>query len=295
MYLLYVCVCWRPERIAPSMDVTAFAAQSARQLLSVHWMRSALSVTHCLVLSDWLAFLLQGKTGWSGVGLSWPGISRSFHTTSHWNCILNVSAWILKHRQDVKNPKQNRKGFWSSKKCNCCLSFVSHIQLGFFLGYSTEAGNVRPSSSHNRSFCLSKGCIQTSSSPSLCRWRCHMWQLWSKQGVELPACWDSGLFATYRQSQLRQSPSCSIRSSSQQNSYFFSLCGSLCLCAQAVQCWFRTMDSGPVRRVKFQHHLLWTDPIVREKWSFRSDGQKRDVLQADNVRAGKLCRTLPCL
>lgn len=228
MYLLYVCVCWRPERIAPSMDITAFAAQSVRQLLSVHWMRSALSVTHCLVLSDWLAFLLQGKTGWSGVGLSWPGISRSFHTTSHWNCILNVSAWILKHRQGVKNPKQNRKGFWSLKKCNCCLSFVSHIQLGFFLGYSTEAGNVRPSSSHNRFFCLSK----TSSSPSLCRWHCHMWQLWSKQGVELPACWDSGLFATYRQSQLRQSPSCSIRSSSQQNSYFFLSVGA---CASALR------------------------------------------------------------
>lgn len=232
MYLLYVCVCWRPERIAPSMDVTAFAAQSVRQLLSVHWMRSALSVTHCLVLSDWLAFLLQGKTGWSGVGLSWPGISRSFHTTSHWNCILNVSAWILKHRQDVKKtPKQNRKGFWLLKKCNCCLSFVSHIQL-FFSGYSTEAGNVRPSSSHNHFFCLSKGCIQTSSSPSLCRWRCHMWQLWSKQGVELPACWDSALFATYRQSQLRQSPSCSIRSSSQKNSHFFLSVGA---CASALR------------------------------------------------------------
>lgn len=145
MYLLYVCVCWRPERIAPSMDVTAFAAQSVRQLLSVHWMRSALSVTHCLVLSDWLAFLLQGKTGWSGVGLSWPGISRSFHTTSHWNCILNVSAWILKHRQDVKNPK---KAFDHGKSATAVF-LLCHTFSCFFLGYSTEAGNVRPSSSHN--------------------------------------------------------------------------------------------------------------------------------------------------
>lgn len=231
MYLLYVCVCWSPERIAPSMDVTTFAAQSVRQLLSVHWMRSALSVTHCLVLSDWLAFLLQGKTGWSGVGLSWPGISRSFHTTSHWNCILNVSAWILKHRQDIKKPQTKQKKLLIIEKVQL-LSFFCVTHSAGFLGYSTETGNVRPSSSHNHFFCLSKGCIQTSSSPSLCRWRCHMWQLWSKQGVELPACWDSGLFATYRQSQLRQSPSCSIRSSSRQNSYFFLSVGA---CASALR------------------------------------------------------------
>lgn len=221
-----------------------------------------------------------------------PFFSHNVPLELHPQCVgLN-----FKTQAGCKKPQTKQKRLLIIEKVQLLSFFcVTHSAGFFFLGYSTEAGNVRPSSSHNRFFCLSKGCIQTSSSPSLCRWRCHMWQLWSKQGVELPACWDSGLFATYRQSQLRQSPSCSIRSSSQQNSYFFSLCGSLCLCAQAVQCWFRTMDSGPVRRVKFQHHLLWTDPIVREKWSFRSDGQKRDVLQADNVRAGKLCRTLPCL
>lgn len=47
-----------------------------------------------------------------------------------------------------------------------------------------------------------KDVFRLPASPSLCRWRCHMWQLWSKQGVELPACWDFGLFASYRQTRL---------------------------------------------------------------------------------------------
>lgn len=133
MHLLHVCVCWSSERIAPSVDVRAFAAQSVRQLLSVHWMRSALSVIHCLILSDWLAFLLQGKTGWSGVGLSWPGISRSFHTTSHWNCILSVSAWILKHSCEVRcrGKKKQKRLLIVEKKCNCCHFFCITHSAGF--------------------------------------------------------------------------------------------------------------------------------------------------------------------
>lgn len=71
MLYLYegVGVCNSSDRIAPSIDIIVFV-QSVSQLLSVHWMQCALSVTHCLIHSDWLAFLLQGKTGRRGVGLS---------------------------------------------------------------------------------------------------------------------------------------------------------------------------------------------------------------------------------
>lgn len=170
MYLLYVCVCWRPERIAPSMDVTAFAAQSARQLLSVHWMRSALSVTHCLVLSDWLAFLLQGKTdvewGWPLMTRDQPFFSHNVPLELHPQCVgLN-----FKTQAGCKKPQTKQKRLLIIEKVQLLSFFcVTHSAGFFFLGYSTEAGNVRPSSSHNRFFCLSKGCIQTSSSPSLCR------------------------------------------------------------------------------------------------------------------------------
>lgn len=87
-----VCGCWcvsSPESLHPrtlQLSLPRAAGSSFRS--TGRSPRSPWLIA--LIHSDWLAFTLRGKTGRNEVGLSCTGISRSFHTTSHWMHNHNV-------------------------------------------------------------------------------------------------------------------------------------------------------------------------------------------------------------
>lgn len=242
-----------------------------QQLLSVHWMQSALSLTHCLIHFDWPAFLLRGK---DRTERGWPLMSRDqpfpFHTTSNWMHIHNVLVWMEKNRHGGRSRVERTGNAFDCWRQHICCHLVYHkcnwLSQTFTRGKISiteiillETGDIPSSPNQQTVLYPSKGCIQASRPPSLCRWRCHMWQLWSKQGVELPACWDSALFASYRQT--RSKP---LRPSSQQNSIVFSPWEEPLCSGHAVPFQHhgqRSCTAGE-RWKQFQHHLFWTAPTV---------------------------------
>lgn len=171
-----VCGCWCVQEFWPYHSIHgrySFPALSGRQLLSVHWMQSALSVIHCLTHSDWLAFLLRGKTGQRWVGLSWAGISRSFHTTSHWMHIHNALVWMLKHRLEVRAERRGnafgcRKTarLLSSLLCHWLPKALTHLsKISITEIMLLERGDIPSIPNHRHVLYPSKGCIQASSPP----------------------------------------------------------------------------------------------------------------------------------
>lgn len=118
-----VCGCWCVQEFWPdhsqAMDVTAFLPRAAG---------SSFRSTGCSPLSPWLiaSSTLIGRLFYSGerqdgerAGLSWAGISRSFHTTSHRMHIHTVSVWMLKHRHEVSLERTGTAfGLLSSPLCH---------------------------------------------------------------------------------------------------------------------------------------------------------------------------------
>lgn len=216
-----------------------------------------------LIHSDWLAFTLRGKTGRSGVGLSCTGISRSFHTTSHWMHIHNVFGLTVENT-GMKLDQKGEEILLLSLFCHR----HSHIWANTEIILLETATSIVI-------FCIHlRDVVRPPAPPSLCRWRCHMWQFWSKRGVELPACWGSALCDSCRRTRLRRGPSCSTQSPSQQK-YFFSLWDEVVCWERAALiqnhgqrfCAARERDGNKQRRVKFQHHLFLNSPytVVRDQ------------------------------
>lgn len=181
-------------------------------------LRCAHSVTH-LTRALWLAGFSTpgGKTGRRGVGLSRAGISRSFHTASHWMHIHNVFDLNVKTQAWISGRKERKccshlPSTHLCHKCNWLLKTFTH------LSQIVETGDIP--SNPVLFFIHLRDAFRPPAPPSLCRWRCHMWQLWSKQGVELPACWYSALFVSYGRTLMRRGSSCSTQTPRQQKSYF---------------------------------------------------------------------------
>lgn len=96
-----------------------------------------------------------------------------------------------------------------------------------------------------------------------------------------------------------------LHSSIQQNPYFFFLWEPMPLCSRHV---VLIQNQGQRSMVLIQNHGQWCcvqgkisvpPPVdrsnIQRKIELSEWWQKRELLQADNVRAGKLCRMLACL
>lgn len=121
--------CWCVQEFWPDHSNHgrySFPAQSGRQLLSVHWMQSALSVTHCLIHTDWLAFSTPGKDrtekGWPLMSRDQPFFSHNIPVDAHSQC---VGVWMLKHRHKVRIERTgNTFGCW--KTAHLLSSILCH-------------------------------------------------------------------------------------------------------------------------------------------------------------------------
>lgn len=281
LYASPVCGCWcvfGPDHSVPGRY--SFPAQSGRQLLSLHWSCVArtpwlISLVHC----DWLAFPLRGgKTGRRGVGLSRAGISRSFHTASHWMHIHNVFDLNVK-AQAWSSGRKERKCCSHLPSTHLCHKCNWLLKTFTRLSQIVETGDIP--SNPVLFFIHLRDAFRPPAPPSLCRWRCHMWRLWSKQGVELPACWYSALFVSYGRTLMRRGSSCSTQTP---KIIFYFHCRNG-LHAQAMQRWFRTMDSAPVQRERGGNKQR------RVKLNSRNDGKDN----AHSVKVGEWWRIFPCL
>ncbi len=110
------------DRITPPMNVTALLPWAPGSSFQSTGCSQLSPWLNALIHSDWLAFPLRGKTGRRGVGLPWAGISRSFHTTSHWLHINNVFGLNVEKQAWSEGRKNRKHGshLLSSLLCHKC-------------------------------------------------------------------------------------------------------------------------------------------------------------------------------